>query len=286
MPPTDLLLTALVNGVATGFLYALVAVGFSLIFGVGRIFFFAHGEIYMLGGLGALIGIERMGLPFFPVLFGAMLCIGLLGLIFEKFLIRRFHGKVFVITILTLAIAMLIRNLSLRFVGGLKYGVHTPFPGVIDIGGVTIARDSLAIIGIALAAILFLHFFLHRAKLGQAMRAVAQDPEVAALQGIDRNRTMQVVLFISLAIAGGAGVLIAPIHYVGVFSGTPALMNTFAVVILGGIGSFPGAIAGGLLLGILHGFGGIFIGGLTSLAAFVIIMIFLVVRPQGFFGRE
>lgn len=286
MPPLGLLATSIINGLEEGLLYALVAVGFSLIYSVGRMLFMTHAQIYMLGSLGALILIERIGIPFFPALFLIMLGTGLLGLLFERVLIRPFHDNELAVFILSLAGGIIIANVCLYVFGGQHYGVRTPFPGKIALWGTSFPIDRIAIGSIALAIVLFLNFFLNRVKAGQAIRAVAQDPEAAALQGIDKNRSMQIVLFLSLATAGGAGVLIAPLYWVDVLVGTPALMNTFIVVILGGMGSFVGAIVGGLFLGLIHSVGGIFIGGLTSLLSFVIVIIFLVVRPQGFFGRE
>ena len=276
----------MVNGLTAGMLYALMAAGFSLIYGAAGVLFCAHGEIYMLGAIGGLVLIERAGIPFFPGLIIIMLSLGLLGLVFERSIVRRFLGNDFVVFLTTLAAAILIANISLILIGGLEYGVQTPFPGTIGLAGANIPKDKVMVSIISLAAILSLHFFLSKAKLGQAIRAVAQDPEAAALMGINRNRIMQIVLFISLAIAGMAGALVAPLYHANVFLGTPALLITFIVVILGGIGSFLGAVAGGILLGFIYSFAGIFIGEFNYLLSFVILIIFLLVRPRGFFGRE
>lgn len=285
MPPALVAMT-LVNGVELGLLYALIAVGFSLIYGAGKVLFCAHGEIYMLGALGSFIMIERLGLPFFLTLFLIMIGTGAVGLLLERVMFRRFYGNDLVIFMLSLGLAMFIANVTLQLFGGATKGVQTPFPGSIDVMNASLPVDKLVVIAISVAIILALNWFLNNVKVGQAIRAVAQDPVAATLQGIDKNRSMQVVFFLGLAVAGGAGVLVAPLYYVDVFMGTPALLSTFIVVILGGIGSFTGAIVGGLFLGLLLSFAGILIGGLTSLLSFVVVIIFLVVRPRGFLGRE
>ncbi len=284
--PTALLAITFINGVELGLLYALIAVGFSLIYGAGRILFCGHGEIYMIAALSAFLLIERVDLPFFPTMFIVMMGTGALGLLLERFMFRRFYGRPLVVFMLSLGLAMLIANLSLYIFGGDIRGITTPFPGYVAAMGIRLPIDKLVVIGIAIAMIVGLNWFLNNVKAGQTIRAVAQDPDAAALQGIDKNRSMQLVFFLGLALAGGAAVLVAPLYYVDVFLGTPALLNTFIVVILGGIGSFPGAVAGGLFLGILQSFTGVFIGGLTTLVSFIVVIIFLVVRPRGFFGRE
>lgn len=276
----------LINGLEVGLLYALIAVGFSLIYGVGRIIFCAHGEIYMMGGILTYFLVMKQGIPFPLVLVFLPLVIGVFAIIIDRLLFRHFYGNDFAVFIVSLALGIVIANSFLQLFGGSWVGVRDQIPGDINILGVSLPLDKLVVALISIAIILALNFFFHRVKAGQAMRAVAQDPEAAALQGISMNRVLPLTFFLALGIAAVAGVLMAPLYSVNSGMGSAALLNTFIVVILGGVGSFPGAIAGGLFLGILHSLGGLFIGQLTFLVAFAVIIIFLVVRPQGFFGRK
>ncbi len=275
-----------INGLELGLIYALVALGFSLIYGVGGIIFCTHGEIYMVGAMSSYFLTMKLGLPFPVVLISVALGTGMMGFLFEKFLFRHLRGNDFSIFVVSLALAMLILTLFSELLGTQPVGVTEPIPGYITPMGVNISIYKLLVGLTSGGLIVALHFFFRQAKLGQSIRAVAQDPEAAALQGISMNKTLSLTFVLSLAVAGTAGALVGPIYSVSSSMGNAALMNTFIVVIIGGIGSFPGAIAGGLLLGILQVFGGLFVGKFTFLISFVVIIIFLVVRPQGFFGHE
>ena len=277
---------AVVNGLELGLIYALVAIGFSLIYGTAKIIFCAHGEVYMVGAMASYYLISHQGMPFFLVLVLVMLGTGTFGLIVDRVLIRRLYGQDLNIFLVSLGLAIIIASTFLLIFGASAKGLKPPFPGLINVIGINLSVNKLMVALISIVLILALHFFFHRVKKGQSIRAYAQDPEAAALQGISINRTVPITFFISLTFAGGAGVLVAPIYFADVFMGTPALLNTFIVVILGGIGSFPGAIVGGLFLGLLTCVGSIFIGELSFILSFLIIIIFLIIKPQGFFGHE
>jgi branched-chain amino acid transport system permease protein len=275
-----------INALELGLIYALVALGFSLIYGVGRVIFCTHGEVYMVGAMSSYFLTTKLGLPFPLVLISVGLGTGVFGLLIERFLFRRLRGNDFAIFVVSLALAMIILNLFSEIFGTEPVRANELFSGYITPMGVNLSLDKMIVALISVGLILGLHVFFQRVKVGQSMRAVAQDPEAAALQGISINKTVSLTFFLSLSVAGVAGVLVAPVFIINTGMGTSALMNTFVVVILGGIGSFPGAIAGGLFLGILHVVGGLFIGKFTFLLSFVAVIIFLVVRPQGFFGHE
>ncbi len=276
----------IINGLELGLLYALIALGFSLIYGVGRIMFCTHGEIYMLGALAAWFLIENVGLPFGLVLLLVLLGSGVVGLIFDRFL-RPLYTNTFAVFVITLSLATVISSTSLELFGGQSLGVKEPLTGFVSLMGISLPIMKLVVALISALLIVALHFFFSRVKAGQAIRAMAQNPEGAALQGIDKNRTVSLTFFLALATAGIAGVLMLPIYFVDASMGGSALLTTFIVVILGGIGSFPGAIAGGLFVGMLRSVGGLFMSGqITYLISFVVVVVFLVVRPRGFFGHE
>jgi len=274
----------MVSGLTTGLIYALTASGFSLIYGQANILFFTLGEIYMLGAISVYFFIVITKAPYFLALGSVVLGLGFFGIIIERFLFRPLKGNVLTFVFLSIALGMLIAGVSLEIFGQTTRSISTPFPGSISVLGVIIARDKLAIVIISLVIILALHFFFKRTKAGRAIRAVSQDIDAAKLVGIDVNRTNALTFFFALATAGSAGMLVAPLYYVDVFMGAPILTTTLIVVVLGGLGSFPGAIAGGLFIGLLESFGYASFGGITSLLSFIVVIIVLMFRPQGLYG--
>lgn len=278
-------LSYLFSGIVIGLVYALVAVGFSLIFGVAKVMFFAHGEMYMLGAVAAYFLLEKLGVPYPFVIIIVMLGIGILGVLINRFL-RPLQGRDLAIVLATVALSMVIANSAMHIFGHIPFAVSTQVSGSIDVLGVKLTLERVVIVLAATLVVLGLHFFIQRAKEGQAIRALAQDRDAAQLQGVDVNRSASIVFLFGCAAAGIAGVLIAPLYYVDVFMGTPALMRTIIVVIIGGLGSFPGAIFGGLFLGIIESFGFAFVGGLSHLISFAVVIVLLIIRPQGLLGRD
>ena len=281
----ELLGQLLINGALLGLLYALVAVGFSLIYGVCNIPFFTVGELYMLGAVLGFYFVYQLGIPYVLAVIIVMLVMGAIGIGAERFF-RPLRGQLFAVVVVSLALAMAIANLALNIVGERPKVVPAVLHIPINLFGINLTVDRIVVVAACVAVVLALHFFNQRTKAGQGMRAIAQDPEVAALQGIDINRSQAITFSLGFAICGLAGILIAPIYYVDVFMGSPTLMKVIIVVVLGGLGSFPGAIAGGLLLGFIQSFGYAFIGGITHLISFAIVIVFLIFRPRGLLGRE
>jgi branched-chain amino acid transport system permease protein len=277
--------SSLINGIVAGSIYGLVAVGFSLIFGVAKVMFFTHGEIYMLGAVAGYFFLQKLGMPYPLTIIIVMIAIGLLGLLVERFL-RRLRGQDLAILLVTIALGMFIANAAIHVFGTSPLAVPKQVSGTINIFGTTLSLERVVIVLASAAIVLVLHFFNQWTKAGQAIRAVAQDREAAQLQGVDINRSAAMVFLVACGTAGAAGVLIAPLYYADVFLGTSALMRTFIVVIIGGLGSFPGAIAGGLFLGLIESFGYALAGGLSDLISFVVVILLLILRPQGLLGRE
>jgi branched-chain amino acid transport system permease protein len=276
----------IVNALTLGLVYALVAVGFSMIFGAGRILFLAHGEIYSLGAIIGFYFIQALHVPYIFTLIITMVVIGAFGVVIERFL-RPFRRQELPTLVISTALAMLFAHVILLAYGPEERVISSPFRGTIEIFGSTLSTERGVIILFSVAAVLALHFFSQRTKAGQAIRAVTQDTEAALLQGINVNRTHMLVFVLAFAAAGMAAILITPLYYIDPFGGTPALMRTFIVVILGGLGSFPGAIVGGLLLGFVESFTYTFLGGLAAYPlSFMVVIVVLVIRPQGLLGRE
>ncbi len=275
----------LVNGLMLGLTYVLIASGFSLIYGIMRLLNFAHGEFYMLGAFGTYLLCEHLGIHYFAAMAISMVLIGVLGVLVYHFVFRPFRDEHDPSLVIALGIAMLIGGLALIIFGEKDKSIAPVFSGVIQVWGATLSKERVAVILVAIVLMAALTIFIKFSKTGQAMRAVAQDREAAALQGIGVDSTFTLCMGISSALAGAAGALLAPLFYVNPFLGMHAVLKALVVVVIGGLGSIPGAIVGGLLLGFVESFGNTFLGDITEMLGFVMVMIVLLFRPQGLFGH-
>ncbi|MEW6112264.1 MAG: branched-chain amino acid ABC transporter permease [Thermodesulfobacteriota bacterium] len=276
----------LVNGLMLGLTYALIASGFSLIYGIMRLLNFAHGEFYMLGAFATYLICDRLGLNYFSALFLSMVVIALLGVVTYYLFFRPFRDQHDPSLVIALGVAMLIGGLAPLIFGEKDQSVSPVFPGVVQFFGATLSLERIFVIVMAIILMLALTWFIKFTRTGQAMRAVAQDPEAAALQGIGVDSTFVRCMAISSALAGAAGSLLAPLFVVNPYLGTHAVVKALVVVVIGGLGSIPGAVAGGLLLGLVESIGNTFLGGATEILGFVIVMLVLIFRPQGLLGHD
>lgn len=274
-----------VNGLMLGLTYVLIASGFSLIYGIMRLLNFAHGEFYMLGAFATYLLCERLGLNYFIALVLSMIIIAVLGILVYRFFFRPFRDQHDPGLVIALGIAMLIGGLALLVFGEKDKSVSPVFSGVIKVLGATLSMERIVVVIMAIILMGALTLYIKFSKTGQAMRAVAQDREAAALQGIGVDSTFTLCMAISSALAGAAGALLAPLFFVNPFLGMHAVLKALVVVVIGGLGSIPGAIAGGLLLGFVESFGNTFFGDITEILGFVIVMLVLLFRPQGLFGH-
>jgi len=274
-----------VNGLMLGLTYVLIASGFSLIYGIMRLLNFAHGEFYMLGAFATYLFCEHLGVNYFVAMVLSMITIAVLGILVYRFFFRPFRDQHDPSLVVALAIAMLIGGLALLVFGEKDKSIASVFSGVIKVLGATLSMERIVVIIMAIILMAALTLYIKFSKTGQAMRAVAQDREAAALQGIGVDSTFMLCMAISSALAGAAGALLAPLFFVNPFLGMHAVLKALVVVVIGGLGSIPGAIAGGLLLGFVESFGNTFLGGITEILGFVIVMLVLLFRPQGLFGH-
>lgn len=278
----------LVSGLLVGGIYALVAIGLNLVFGVLRIINFAHGEYLMLAMYGAY-WLWRFGVdPYIAILLVVPL-MAVIGAISERYLIRytlasHAHVKIFV----TLGLSIALQNLALLMFGADYLSVRTPYQTTtLAVGDLTISVPRL----IACIAMLLsaggLYLFLQYTDFGKAIRATAQDSTTARLMGINVDRVYMVTFAMGSALVGLAGCLLMPIYYVFPTVGMDFVLVAFVVVVLGGLGSLPGAVVGGFLIGMIEQLSGFFID--TSLRQVVYFAIFigvLVLRPAGLFGQR
>jgi branched-chain amino acid transport system permease protein len=284
------LLQGVLNGVMLGLFYALVALGLSLIFGIMGIVNFAHGEMYMLGGYVAYYLFGIFGLNYFASMIAALILVGGLGALLEKIIFRPLTTRPQVALtslIAGLGLAWVFQMLAVICFGELDKKVPSAFKGIISTAGIVISKERLAAIIIGSFLILMLNLFLRRTKAGSAIRAVAQDKEAAAVQGVNVNRISALSFSIGCGLAASTGVLMAPIFIINPFVGSDVILKAFLVVILGGLGSIPGAMLGGLLMGFIESFGCLFFNVPTvNVLSFILILITLIVRPQGLLGRD
>ena len=279
-------------GLSIGMVYALVAIGISLIYSGLDVVHFAHGEIYMLGAFIGLVIHDKLKLPLPLVLVGSMILTGLVGVVIERVFYRRIlrGGGGYTVAGMAMVICGFGMSIVLQNVAFQIWGARAlPFPvsyGMpIEIGNLALPAAYVWIVLAALTLMTALHVFLKKTRLGLAVRAVAGNKEIAALMGIDVGLTISVIFGVSCALGAAAGVLVGPINYVQVLMGIGVLIKAFAAAVIGGFGSLPGAVLGGLLVGVTESLGaGYLSGSYKDIYAFILLIIVLMVRPAGLFG--
>jgi branched-chain amino acid transport system permease protein len=281
-----------VVGLSIGMVYALVALGISLIYSGLDVVHFAHGEIYMIGAFIGLTLYNQFHLPFLAVLVGSMILTGLVGVVIERVFYRRLlkGGGGYTVAGMAMVIsgfgmAIVLQNVAFLIWGPKPQPFPVTFGSPIEIGDVTLPAAYIWIVATALVLMLGLHLFLKKTRLGLAVRAVAGNKEIAYLMGINVPLTISVIFGIACALGAAAGVLIGPINYVFVLMGVGILIKAFAAAVIGGFGSLPGAVLGGLLVGVTESLGaGYLSGNYKDIYAFILLIIVLMVRPAGLFG--
>lgn len=284
---SEQLAQTLANGLMMAMLYMLVAAGLALIFSIMHIVNFAHGELYMLGAFVVYYFFGQWGINYFLALLASMLLIGFLGAILERFLFYRLQAVHLSQVILSLGLMILLQGAATVAFGADFKSVSSPFSGVWRWGGVTLAKERLLIIPISACLVALLFALIKWTRTGRAMRAVAQDPEAACLQGISPVRISALAFGIGSALAAAAGGLVVPLFYLTPFVGGATIMKAFVVIALGGMGSVTGVVAGSLILGLVESLVTTFVGTTeAALAAFGVLVLVLLVRPNGLFGHE
>jgi branched-chain amino acid transport system permease protein len=276
------------NGLVLGLLYALIAVGLALIFGVLEIINFAHGEFLMLGAYAMMLALPVAGLLYAPALLVAVLIAAAGGLVLYELFLARLRQNDFERSILITI------GLSIMLLHGTQY-LFSPTPRLVDtqfgfegvaIGDIRITWTRLVAGGLALAAFGALYAILSHTPFGRAMRAIAQNREAALMVGVKPRRVARNAVVLSTALCGLAGAALAPIQLVQPIMGQALIVKAFALVIIGGLGSLPGAIAAAVALGLLESWiGGFFEIIWQEVGVFLLMILVLLVRPNGVFGH-
>jgi len=281
----ELFSQTLLAGVNLGAFYVLIALGFTLMYGIMGVLNMAHGTVYMIGAMIAFYIYGQAGLSFFIALPLAMLMTGLFGILVERVLIRPSGGELLQTWLITVALWLGLQGVAYLVFGFIARGVQPPITGTTTILGLGISNYRLLVIGVAAVLIGGVYYLIHRTKIGLAMRAVEEDKVAATIQGVNLNMLNGFVFLIGFALAAAAGVLMAPAYSVSPTIGLTPLLKAFMIVALGGMGSVPGAIVGGLLLGLADSFLGVQFGISTAyILTWVMIIIILIFRPKGLMG--
>jgi branched-chain amino acid transport system permease protein len=285
----DLFLQLLANGLITGTFYALSALGLTLVFGLMRVVNFAHGELYMIGGLIGWSLTAQTGLNFFASLALVIAVMALAGYLIDRVLIARIRDQGEEPGILlTIGLSIFLVNTTLLVVGTAPQRVLQPFSNrPLFLGPVVVTQSRLFVVFMSAILIAAAHLLIQRTKLGRSMRATFQDSMAASLVGIRSNQVYAMTFALGAALAGVAGMLLGSIYVAQATIGGLVSLKAFVVVILGGMGSFAGAIVGGLILGITEAlWGGYIATGYVDAIGFALVIVMLIFRPYGLFSRQ
>ena len=276
-----------VNGLLAGLIYVIMALGFTLIFGIMRIVNFAHGEFYMIGALVVLVLYGSLGWNFFLAVVAGGVIAALLGIIVERALFRPLVGEELQGMIMSLAIGIMLQSFALLYFGPAEQTVQRPFSGTWTLLNAVVGWDRTIVALCALLILGIFYLFLKFSRLGLAMQAVAQDRETASLMGIESGTIYAAAFGISCLLAGLAGALMAPIYTIGPYMGELPVLKAFVVVIIGGLGSVPGAVLGGLLIGLSESVLSTLMDSTAALiASFAVVLLVVLARPTGLMGRS
>jgi branched-chain amino acid transport system permease protein len=280
-------LQTLVGGISIGAVYALVAMGFSLVYRTMGLVNFAHGNVVMIGAYLASTFYLTSKLPFAVAVVVAIGVTCLVGVIIERVL-RPLENKDFDLMLIgTIGFGIVLEALAIMIWGATGRAVPTPVPAApLSLGGVRVRTYDLVVLAVAAVATVLLVLFLSRTKRGAAMQAVAMDHEAATAVGIHVGRSNAIAFVIGAGLAALAGSLVGPMLYVSPSMGGSLGIKGFAAAILGGFGSIPGAIVGGLAIGVLDSFAAGHFQGYSELITFMLFTVIIMVRPTGIFGER
>ncbi|MCX8151064.1 MAG: branched-chain amino acid ABC transporter permease [Candidatus Bathyarchaeota archaeon] len=275
-------------GVANGCIYILLATGLSIIFGVMKLVNFAHGQLLMIGAYLAFTTSVILGVNSYLAILVAMVGVAIIGVAVERLTFRKVLGteklnEIFV----SLGLIYIFENAAVLLWGNKSAQIPSSINGILSLAGISISYDRLAAIGIVVVILLSIVFLMKRTKIGLAMQATSQKSDAAKLMGINIEKVYVFTFALGAALAGAAGALYGIIFPFSPTLGALPTIKAFAIIILGGLGSIPGAVIGGLLYGIAETTAGYLLGGIWPDAiAFVLLIAVLIIKPTGLFGGK
>jgi len=283
-------LEQIINGLIIGSMYALIGSGIALIYGTMRVLNLAHGEFYMLGGYFVFFLAVTYGLPSWLAIPVAVFATFILGVLVQRLTIHYLLGKegwMFSTIAATLGLSIFLQNAALLMFGETFQSVPYYISGMLRVGDIRLPYQRVLIFVVAIATIGVMTYILKKTRLGWAIRATSQDRDAAAVVGIPAQRIYLITFGIAAALGAVAAAMLAPIYAINPWSGLPILLKGFVVVIPGGLGSFPGAIAGGLILGIVEAIGvQLTASEWRDVIAFTLMIAVIWWRPWGLFGSK
>lgn len=285
----DQFLQQIVNGISLGSIYALIALGYTMIYGIIKLINFAHGDVYMIGAYIGFAATTYANLGFFPALIISMVACAVLGIVIEKIAYKPLRNSTRIAVLITaIGVSLLLEYVMMFFVGAEVRSYPTAVSELaFSIGSIPITmREIIIITSVVLMAIL--QFIVHKTKTGKAMRAVSIDQDAAQLMGIRVDKTISFTFAIGSALAGAAGVLVG-IYYnsINPLMGIMPGLKAFVAAVFGGIGSIPGAMIGGLSIGVLETFvSGYGNSMYRDAAVFAFLIIILILKPTGLLGKN
>jgi len=287
--PVAVLFGQLLLGLINGAFYALLSLGLAAIFGLLKIINFAHGVLYMLGAMATVILFDTLGISYWAALFVAPILVGCVGVAIEYFLLRRIAGQDHIYSLLlTFGVALIIQGVLTNIYGvsGLRYAMPDVFKGGMNLGFMFLPYYRAWVIVIALLVCFGTWFMIEKTKLGAYLRAGTEDSQLMQGFGINVPLLVSLTYGFGVMLAAFAGALAAPIYSVTPDMGSHILIVVFAVVVIGGMGSIAGAIITGILMGVVEGLTKTFYPPASSAVIFLVMVLVLLVRPSGLFGKE
>ncbi|MDI2589042.1 branched-chain amino acid ABC transporter permease [Psychrobacillus sp. NEAU-3TGS] len=283
-------LQQLINGISLGSIYALIALGYTMVYGIIKLINFAHGDVFMVGSFIGFYSITVFGLGFFPALILSMASCALFGVIIERIAYKRLRNATRIAALITAIGVSLLIEYGVIYIRGAQ---PEAYPNIFsnksfEFLGAQISIQSVLILSVSVVLMILLQFIVHKTKTGKAMRAVSHDVEAAKLMGINVDNTISATFAIGSALAGAAGVIFG-VYYTKIdpLMGVIPGLKAFVAAVLGGIGIIPGAMVGGLVLGVVETIVSALGFSLwRDAAAFIILILILIFRPSGIFGKN
>ena len=280
----------LLNGLNQGAIYALIALGYTMVYGIAKMLNFAHGDVIMVGAYTLFVTMGTMGLPAYLGVILSIVFRAVLGVVLEKIAYKPLRGSSPLAVLITaIGVSYFLQSLALLIFGSQQQKVESVvnLPSVY-LGAVELSGESIATLGITIIIMVALTLFIKKTKTGRAMLALSEDRGAAQLMGINVNRTISITFAIGSGLAAVAGALfVSSYGFVGPYTGSLPGIKAFVAAVLGGIGSIPGAMLGGILLGIIESFSKAYISTqLSDAIVFGVLILVLLVRPSGLLGRK
>lgn len=281
----------LVNGISLGSIYALIALGYTMVYGIAKMLNFAHGDIIMVGGFTVFTAMSTEWCPvWLSVVIGIIVCT-LLGVVVEKVAYKPLrNASPLAVLITAIGVSYLLQNVALIIFGSASQSFTSVVKNVapVTIGGVTISMETIISIVVSVIIMICLTFFINKTKAGKAMLAVSEDKGAAQLMGINVNSTISLTFAIGSALAGVASVLLCSSYpQISPYTGSMPGIKAFVAAVFGGIGSIPGAMIGGILLGVIENLSKAYISSqLSDAIVFLVLIVVLIVKPTGIMGKK